>query len=513
MVRQVRDQIWVAGFSTEHGGAHGEFWIGLAVSLVARGSVDGSLISAEWAAVPRGTATGHGSLSLVIDQSRSPNCSSSEGATLVTTSETGGFPATSMNYVSRVFTVRPAACVFSNDYAADTQCRNEHAFRNDDETMDHQMKTYRDYVVLTGRIVRRPNPETDRPMGPTPIWVNHPGANGAVNIAGRPIGRTYGDFICARNGDNPAYQWWTGGDPPDGDMNFSMEVETANEAGTGTDQIAGFWDTGWRHDPSQISAKWEHSVDSKGHPYIDGEMVMYGREADSDRCAGSGVASLPGWADTGANSGLVDGRAINGLDGTRFVITEANAPECRVVLGGVFSVGAQCAVGTIAGWQPSYGDRVRITGALALDCHATNCHESDPIEGNVEVHDVFGIDVIRPSGSQDVSGTWAANDGGTYYATEVGADSAHPMVWLLGMSLDRGLTYTTVAQAELDPGAGTLSGTWVDVPLGARADAGDFSLVLNQRRTATHPSSTLLVQSSNGILDARVWEKLRDSWP
>jgi hypothetical protein len=65
-------------------------------------------------------------------------------------------------------------------------------------------------TVVYGRVVDRPH-------------VNFAGFNGAKDLRGQVIDRSYARFMCADQGADDRYEWFDDGalsDPPDGDINL-----------------------------------------------------------------------------------------------------------------------------------------------------------------------------------------------------------------------------------------------------------------------------------------------------
>ncbi len=70
----------------------------------------------------------------------------------------------------------------------------------------------------------------------------------------------------------------------------------------------------------------------------------------------------------------------------------------------------------------------------------------------------------------DVSGTYAGNDGGTYFVHQIGN-----VVWWLGMSADNGNSFTNVFRGVLQTN-NHIRGEWADVPRGATFSGGTLEL-------------------------------------
>lgn len=70
-----------------------------------------------------------------------------------------------------------------------------------------------------------------------------------------------------------------------------------------------------------------------------------------------------------------------------------------------------------------------------------------------------------------MSGTWKANDGGTYYVRQSGNE-----IWWLGMSKDGGKTFTNVFHGTRS--GNTVTGRWSDVPKGGAVSGGAMTLTV-----------------------------------
>ncbi|MCA9422630.1 MAG: hypothetical protein KC592_16545 [Nitrospira sp.] len=75
---------------------------------------------------------------------------------------------------------------------------------------------------------------------------------------------------------------------------------------------------------------------------------------------------------------------------------------------------------------------------------------------------------FRPT-VHNLTGTWWANDGGTYYITQ-----NQKNMWGLGISADGGRTFTTVFQGTQS--GDIIEGEWIDLPKGTRHQQGELHL-------------------------------------
>jgi hypothetical protein len=275
--------------------------------------------------------------------------------------------------------------------------------------------------------------------------------------------------------------WWhSDGDPPDGDINFRVHINRAQ-----LEAQPNFWNEGWFNSSDDIKDKLNLNQSNMVHP----ELVMYARTADRDHCLAVVPPLLPGWMETGGNSVLLNGHPING----------------QVDHGNRIGVEELWEVPHILGRSIPPGSRVRVTGALTLDCHGffDPCSDDDPEEQNVEIHPVYLIDVIQdwnlPRPNANLTGVWSSNDVATYYLRQLANT-----VWWFGMSRDRGLTYANVFRGVIN--GDTIIGEWADVPLGAIRNSGTLSLTGASNLAAT----TLTKSSFTGGFGALSWDKLYD---
>jgi hypothetical protein len=256
-----------------------------------------------------------------------------------------------------------------------------------------------------------------------------------------------------------------------------------------------------QRDDNQRAAKYALQVGNQLLVHL--EIIMYGRYAYAGNCTGNVPSLLPGWAEFGANSVLINGQPINGADPRRLEIPNdgqdgdhpgAPAP-CSA---GIFNHrDSFCWVNTMAGRALKPGDTVRVTGVLAKDEH------SSIDEPGVEIHPVSSIDIIDPSRTFDPTGAWEASDVGTYYMRQL-ATMSHFELWWLGMSEDRGRTFANVFHGTNS--AGFISGSWADIPLG---QARGFGYLRLQDLNATNQSRTSLVLVSvSGGFGGKHWDKL-----
>ncbi len=147
-------------------------------------------------------------------------------------------------------------------------------------------------------------------------------------------------------------------------------------------------------------------------------------------------------------------------------------------------------VNSVRGLGLNIGDYVRVTGVLALDCgHGLThpCNEGDASYQNQEMHPVYSIDVVTRGGIE-LTGTWADNNGRTYYIRQVGNT-----VWWLGMSPFRDHSFAVVFQGKIHnetKGEPIIYGYWQSVPLGAGEGGGPVTLFMGHGRTSFSADSS-----------------------
>jgi hypothetical protein len=207
---------------------------------------------------------------------------------------------------------------------------------------------------------------------------------------------------------------------------------------------------------------------------------------------------MPGWAQKGGNSILVNSRPI---DGNVSNIGVDEVPSCRTT--------SQTGINALTGLplaaadpdshnidpldspdfctKPGYGTEVRVTGPLILDCGHSNftsdtsyfvegsdtvrhdcdqqdgvdfvCHQQDcqwqvhEWDQNQELHPFYSYDIIEcPLGNYpadacpnkhvrpNITGAWGSSDGGTWYIRQMG-----DQIWALGLRRNRDPIQNTAA--------------------------------------------------------------------
>ena len=259
---------------------------------------------------------------------------------------------------------------------------------------------------------------------------------------------------------------------------------------------------GWVRSKRDIDAKLQFQIDHNiPAPVVHAELIMFGRPTGGDNCHSEDRPLQPGWNENGADSVLLNGRPIEGQ------VQSGNVPA---ILGHSMAINAQ----------------VRLSGALVLDCGHSSwwppelnpCYEENADQQNVEIHPVYAVDVLQdwtlPRPNSNLTGAWAASDAGTYYVRQVGNT-----IWWLGMSPDQGITFANVFKGTIQ--GNTITGDWVDVPLGAYLNKGQLNLrgtsCVNGSCNAAVPVPQMnrlgTWSTSNGIFGGYDWEKLYDEPP
>src|SRR5262249_12455759 len=323
-VRQVGGFVWWAGLNTESPGGNNDFQRGLNFTNVFQGRIltHTTTIIGEWADVPRGTILQRGELRLGIVNTPS-------GLELHKQYATGGFGG-------QVW--RRSALSVENDDIASLFCRVK---RNDEGSMADHMSSgrgtnrglYKDNAVVYGWLSRLPLANFPRNDSRIPFFNAD-----CPQPADLPIPRTYPYYMCA---DHCPYKWFDGrwfSDPPDGDIHFNLVVDRS--------RLNLNPDPDWLNNPNDIAAR----LSAVGNA-IHAELIMYGREANTDRCAaGENYPTLlPGWADRGANGVLINGRPLDGSDFNNVIIGRF----CNPFTSEDSSCGVERMLAWEMGWDPN----------------------------------------------------------------------------------------------------------------------------------------------------------------
>ncbi len=475
--RQVGNQVWWAGFSTEYTSGIGDLHKGLLFTDLFQGTLSGNTLTGNFIDVPKGQMLTYGPLTLTIN-----------GNEIESSVAPSAYRAVSWERVNWNIPQLDVFTLFG------LVKKNQNAF--DDHSLLDNLKPVKSKAVsMFGRIY---TPSTDV----YPVKLAYPITD--------QYQRTYNDFICLDNNDSP----------PDGDLTFDMHVDRA-----ALDQQIGFWNSGWETSHNITATEFQNKLNDTNT--IKGEIIMYGGTTECEGSAAPLTPYLaPGWQQTGSLSTLLNGVPIDGQ------VLYQGPPEKEDPLSNQLM--------SILGVPLGAGSYVRLTGILAVDCgHGWmhDCHENQPQYQNQEVHPVYSIDVIQdfsaPRPYANLTGAWAANDGGTYYVRQIGNT-----VWWLGLSADEGQTFANVFQGTLQnntchlikdnehaqrtnpsaqqesgqiPVAGQIcsivSGNWADIPLGQTSNSGTLSLSGNNGQFAILFDRL----SETGGFGGANWQKLYDA--
>jgi hypothetical protein len=298
-LRQIGDALWWLGLSG------GLLHPGLQFCNVFHASVSGSAVTGEWSDVPRGAASGRGTLTLRPageDQ-------------LLRVAESGGYGASIWRRTST--SQWPVMAVYD---ALTESLTNvvKNGQGTEKSTLADNLWPLRDSVSVFAAIAR--SGDHAKPA----VDVGYPrSAHPARHF-------TYRDFICLNEPSSPG-----AGGQQHGDVSFWIQADVSQIDDTQPDFYAGV-------------EYQEGYIRGKLTVPIEGEIIMFGRPADCGTEHAEASAPLfPGWAEhAGGSAVLFNGRPIQ-------VIVPAAA-------GGV-----PAEPGFLT--ELSFGDPVRVTGALVFD--------------------------------------------------------------------------------------------------------------------------------------------------
>jgi hypothetical protein len=357
-LRQVGNELWWAGFSTESPAGANDLHKGLAFSNVLHGQITGNnTVTADWADVPRGRTLNSGTLTL-----------NASNTSLQRQAVTGGFGATTWTRTS------PAAAPTDIFTIFDEVKKNQNEWR--DHSLLDNLKPAKDKpVAIFGSIVSDGS-------DPAPMHVNYPANKG----------RSYNDFICLDNNDSP----------PDGDIDFNIQVDRPE-----LDKQINFWsNTGWETSHGVNPTNFRNKLDLHNTLHI--ESIMFGGTTE---CGDDGTTSLllPGWQQAGAAAVLMNDVPIAGqmdLTDRGTGISSLNA-----ILGRPMQFGARVRV---------TGNLVLDCGHGFLhncdeDVASTQNQEIHPVYA-LDFLQNFQL----PRQLALLTGVWSSDDSGTYYLRQVG---------------------------------------------------------------------------------------------
>jgi hypothetical protein len=105
----------------------------------------------------------------------------------------------------------------------------------------------------------------------------------------------------------------------------------------------------------------------------------------------------------------------------------------------------------------------------------------------------------------NLTGTWKANDGGTYYIRNIGID-----VWWLGISSnDDGKTFSNVLKGQIHVNNKTLTADWSDIPRGTNGYYGKLTLAIDSDTMLHKVNETNYNKSGNPscCFGASIWHR------
>ncbi|HZQ95086.1 MAG TPA: hypothetical protein VFA67_08755 [Candidatus Sulfotelmatobacter sp.] len=445
-VKQSGGTVWLAGMSVnDTKNVDKEWHRGIKFTHIFQGSyASASTVNGNWADVTRGSNLSFGSLSFSVD--------TSSGVPLLTrTSSTGNITPNTLSYETN-----PLDDSSWNGSTLDIVSRFDAVHKNVPntfsgyESIEDNLKSYRDSSVFYGSVTTLALKDSSGNTQPSQPLVNYP--NWATQDRG------FDTFVC-ENQD--------GAGSKDGDMDISLTVDLNKLEPT-------FYTEGWGSStlgPQIFDVKFSsalaHSslgLDS-GSAFLHIEALQYGRAGTCDNPDDDTYhydSLLPGWSDSNGNSMLVNGRPVNGYLRRSSPLNDCDFYQpCPL-----FPDGTSILIGDAGSGQYNQitsGSYVRVIGTLVLDCgHSTLTNISpcfdelltDPNDPyywiqyyyvannqNQEIHPIYSLDIINsPFRPDDVlvvnrvnlTGTWAGNDGSTYYVRQIGNT-----IWMFGQTRDK----------------------------------------------------------------------------
>ena len=297
--RQVGDALWWLGASG------GLMHPGLEFCNVFRGTVTASAVTGDWSCVPRGAASGRGTLTLRPAGEHQ----------LLRVGGSGGFGASIWRRTSS-----SAWPVIAADQAFAATLKN--VFTDGDgyakATLASDLRPLRDSVTVFAVVARSADDSAP------PVAVGYPAA---FDIPLQDF--TYSEFICL---NDPASLG--NGDQPDGNVSFWFQADAVQVMAGQPGLVAG------------DQARRDQIEQQLASP-IEGAILMFGRSADcGDQGAETALPCFPGWAE----------RAIGST-------VTFNGKPIHVVVPPL--IGAPPSEPNFLA-ELSFGDPVRVTGALVL---------------------------------------------------------------------------------------------------------------------------------------------------
>jgi hypothetical protein len=368
------------------------WWLGLSGGLmhpglefcnIFHGSVTASAVAGDWCDVPRGATSGRGTLTL----------RPAGGHQLLRVGESGGFGASIWRRTSHsTWPVIVVGDAFAMTLRNVVRAGDGYA----KTTLASSLQPLRDSVSVFAVVTRSADDSAP------PVTVSYPG------VLGVPLRDfSYRDFICLN--ESSAFG---GGDQPDGDVTFWFQAD----AGQVMARQPGFF--------AGVEPRRDQIEQNMAVP-VEGAILMFGRSADcGDQGAETALPCFPGWAERTAGSAVI----FNGKPIHVVVPPPGGGPPGEPD----FLTGL------------SFGDPVRVTGALAFD---TGDRAGNP--GKLEIHPVYAIEKITATFARDLSGAWADDAGNTYYLRH---DPTDDSVWYAAISPLGGGAFGQVFRGSFLPG-------------------------------------------------------------
>jgi hypothetical protein len=374
--RQVGDTLWWLGASG------GLMHPGLEFCNVFRGAVTASAVTGDWSCVPRGAASGRGTLMLRPAGEHQ----------LLRVGGSGGFGASIWRRTSNsAWPVVAAAQAFEATLKNVVGDLNGCA----KTTLAGALQPLRDSVSVFAVVARSTDDSAP------PVRVGYPAA---FDIPLQDF--TYSEFICL---NEPAALG--NGDQPDGDVTFWFRAD----GGQVTARQPGFF---------AGVEPWRHQIERKLASPAEAAILMFGRSADcGDQGAETALPCFPGWAERTIGSTVT-----------------FNGKPIHVVVPPLMG-GPPGKPNFLA--ELSFGDPVRVTGALAFDLgHGSG----NP--GKLEIHPVYAVEKITATFARDLSGAWGDDAGNTYYLRH---DLTDDTVWYAAVSPLGGAAFGQVFHGNFLP--------------------------------------------------------------
>jgi len=448
-VKQSGATVWWAGMSLDNSSDPDKEWHrGVKFTHIFQGTfASANVVNGTWADVTRGSNLSFGNLSFSVDTSNA-------APQLTRTAYTGNAQATTWTYQ-----VAPLDDTYWNGSTLDIFDRFNAVYKNDDSSLEDNLKPYRDSTVLYGHVATLYTDSSGNTGTSEPL-INYP--NWGMQDRG------FDTFVCENSG---------GDSNRDGDMDITLTTDL-------TKLEPDFYTAGWGTrdlGPTIFGLKFNSALAHSAldldanSAYLHIEGIQYGRAGTcgSPQDSTYGYDSLlPGWSQSSANSILVNGIPVNGyllrpdpMNGCDFFEPCPLFSDDTGLIIGDAGNGLYNQIEPPANGFP--GTYVRVTGALVLDCgHSTifppeihPCYDeltdpgnpSDPLyivsaarvadNQNQEIHPIYSLDIInypfRPEDANvvnrpNLTGTWAGSDGSTYYVRQI-----VNTIWMFGQTRDR----------------------------------------------------------------------------